>query len=439
MKALGRTPTQLVAELDKHIIGQSDAKRAIANALRNRARRILVAKEIADEIRPYNILMVGPTGVGKTEIVRRVANLISAPFIKVEATKFTQVGYAGKDVDSIIRDIVDIAVDQQKRISKDAAKANAAPAAENRVIEAIISSSIMDGTREQILPKLRSGALDNAIIKISVADQGGSLINTIDMPGMQMGVTNIADIMSKLSGTKPRKEISTTVGEAYKQVLDEECDAMIDEEKTVRTAIELVEKRSIVFIDEIDKIATDHKGDHAKGDVGHEGVQRDLLPLIEGTVVNTRYGPVCTHHILFITSGAFHISKPSDLMPELQGRLPIRVELKPLTTEDLKRILEEPEYSIIKQIQALLAVEDVTLNFAQSGIQRIAEIASFMNDNLHNTGARRLHNLIDKLTEDVSFIADTITGTSIDIDEKYVNDRLSSTMNADTDMKKFIL
>lgn len=437
------TPTEIVTELDKYVVGQTDAKRAVAIALRNRWRRKQVDAEMRDEIYPHNILMVGPTGVGKTEIARRLARMLEAPFTKVEATKFTEVGYVGRDVDSIIRDLVDNAVNITKEEYRKNVSLEASVAAEDRIVNALVGDSSSDETKEKFRTRFRKGELDDTEIELAILDTPASnsapLFDIPGMPGGQMGVLNIGDMLSKALGGTKTKQVRMKVKDAFQVVMREESDKLVDEEGMIRAAIHLVENDGIVFIDEIDKICSrDAGGSGGKGEVSREGVQRDLLPLIEGTSVSTKYGIVKTDHILFIASGAFHLSKPSDLLPELQGRLPIRVELKSLDEADLARILKEPKHSLLKQYVALFNVENVELKFAESGIKSIARIATEVNKEVENIGARRLHTILEKLLEGVNFSASDTPGISVIIDAKYVEDNLSD-LRRNTDLSKFIL
>jgi ATP-dependent HslUV protease ATP-binding subunit HslU len=434
------SPKQIVAELDRFIIGQDQAKRAVAIALRNRWRRKQVDEKLRDEIVPKNILMVGPTGVGKTEIARRLAKLANAPFIKVEATKFTEVGYVGRDVDSIIRDLTETAVADIKEKNRIEVTEKARENAEERILDVLVGDNASIETREKFRKKYRDGVLDDKEIEIHVADTGAGGMPSFDIPGMpgsQMGVINIGDMIGKAMGmgekTKARK---MTVQEAQEILLGEESDKLIDEDKTIKEAIRNVQNDGIVFLDEIDKITT--RGDMRGGEVSREGVQRDLLPLIEGTYVATKYGIIKTDHILFIASGAFHMSKPSDLLPELQGRLPIRVELSALSKDDMLRILKEPENSLLKQYAALLETEQVYVTYTEDGINEIAVLATDVNREVENIGARRLHTIVEKLFEEISFDASDIPGTKVTIDAKYVSDRLGD-LAKQTDLSRFIL
>ncbi|MDE2029322.1 MAG: ATP-dependent protease ATPase subunit HslU [Alphaproteobacteria bacterium] len=434
------SPREITAELDRYIVGQDEAKRAVAIALRNRWRRQQLPDDLREEVMPKNILMIGPTGVGKTEIARRLAKLAQAPFFKVEATKFTEVGYVGRDVEQIVRDLVDVAIKMvRERMSKDV-DPRAEKAAEERVLDALVGESATPETRTKFRHMLHDGELDDREIEIQVQDnpQGGMpLFDIPGMPGAQMGMFNLGDMLGKMGGprTKTRK---LPVHEALEALHAEESEKLLDMDKVVNEALDAVEQNGIVFLDEIDKIAARSEGLRGGGDVSREGVQRDLLPLIEGTTVSTKYGSVRTDHILFIASGAFHIAKPSDLLPELQGRLPIRVELKPLSQEDFKRILTEPEASLIKQYKALLDTEKVTLVFGDDAIDELARLAAEINAGVENIGARRLHTLLEKLLEEISFDASDKPGSTIEIDATYVSARLSE-LAQNTDLSKFIL
>ncbi|WP_019645071.1 ATP-dependent protease ATPase subunit HslU [Novispirillum itersonii] len=434
----GFSPREIVSELDRHIVGQQDAKRAVAIALRNRWRRQQVAEPLRDEILPKNILMIGPTGVGKTEIARRLAKLAQAPFLKVEATKFTEVGYVGRDVDSIIRDLLENAIQDSRATLRRQVTAKAELAAEDRVLDALVGDSASPETRQKFRKMLREGSLNDREIELQVRDTGAATMPSIDIPGMpgaQMGMLNLNDIFGKAFGgaTKTRK---MKVSDSYAVLLREEADKLLDEEQVVKQAISAVENNGIVFLDEIDKICA--RAEARSADVSREGVQRDLLPLIEGTTVTTKHGPVKTDHILFIASGAFHLAKPSDLLPELQGRLPIRVELQPLTAEDFRRILTEPEASLIKQYTALLATEEVTLTFADDAITALAELAAEVNRTVENIGARRLHTLLEKLLEEISFSAPDRSGEAITLTGADVRDRIAP-LAKKSDLSKFIL
>lgn len=435
-----KTPKEIVKELDRFVIGQKDAKKAVAVALRNRWRRKQVDKELREEITPHNILMVGPTGIGKTEIARRLAKFAGAPFLKVEATKFTEIGYVGRDVDSIIRDLVDVAIKIQKEQISTKVEKEAQREAQKRLIEAIVGEGASQETKNKFFEKWKRGELDQNEVEISLKHSPSTqnTMPTFDIPGMpggQMGLLNLGDMLSKTFGGKKEKIVKLKVPEAYKNLVREETDKLIDEEEIIRQAIKNTEEEGIVFLDEIDKIAANSD---RRSEVNREGVQRDLLPLIEGTIVNTKYGPVKTNHILFIASGAFHLAKPADLLPELQGRLPIRVELLPLTEEDLIKILEETENSLPKQYKALLKTENVSLKFSSSGIAKIAEIATKINQEIENIGARRLHTILEKVLEDISFSANEKSGKSITIDDNYVKKQLVD-LDIKNDLSKFIL
>jgi len=431
------SPREIVSELDRHIVGQGDAKRAVAIALRNRWRRQQLPAELREEVLPKNILMIGPTGIGKTEIARRLARLAQAPFLKVEATKFTEVGYVGRDVEQIARDLLEIALAMtRERLRKEVAS-RAELAAEERVLDALVGNNASQETRQKFRKMLREGSLDDKEIEIQVQDSGG--LPTFEIPGMpgaQMGMINIGEVLGKALGgrTKPRR---MTVAESHRVLIDDESDKLLDQEKVTKEAIAAVEQNGIVFLDEIDKICA--RSERLGADVSREGVQRDLLPLIEGTTVPTKHGPVKTDHILFIASGAFHLAKPSDLLPELQGRLPIRVELKPLTRDDFRRILTEPEASLIKQYKALIETEGVTLDFTPDAIDEIASLAEEINTSVENIGARRLHTVLEKLLEEVSFTAsDQPKGSIVAIDRNYVNSRVAP-LARNADLSRFIL
>ncbi|OFX08629.1 MAG: HslU--HslV peptidase ATPase subunit [Alphaproteobacteria bacterium RIFOXYD12_FULL_60_8] len=432
------SPREIVSELDRFIVGQNDAKRAVAVALRNRWRRQQLSEDLKEEVLPKNILMVGPTGVGKTEIARRLAKLAQAPFIKVEATKFTEVGYVGRDVESIVRDLVGQAIVMTREKLRKQVRAQAEINAEERVLDALVGDGAKDETRQKFRKKLREGELDNKEIEIHVADTGSVSMPTLDIPGMpgsQMGMINLGDIFGKAFGgrTKPRR---VTVQDSYALLMQEESDKLLDEEAMIKDAIAAVENNGIVFLDEIDKITS--RGERMGADVSREGVQRDLLPLIEGTTVITKHGPVKTDHILFIASGAFQLAKPSDLLPELQGRLPIRVELTALSRDDFVRILPEPEASLIKQYKALLATEEVILEFSEDAIAAIADLSAEINQTVENIGARRLHTVLERLLEDISFTATDRPGETIVIDGAIVREKVGELLK-NADLSKFIL
>jgi len=432
------TPKQIVEELDRYIIGQKDAKKAVAIALRNRYRRKLVESPLREDIVPKNILCVGPTGVGKTEIARRLAKLANAPFIKVEATKFTEVGYVGRDVESIIRDLLDVAIKDIKIRLKKNVETKAKEHAKKKILKVLVGENALDETREKFSKQLDSGELDDREIEIDVLDST-PIANGFDVPGGHIGMINISEMLGKAMGGDKKKKARMTIADAYKSLTDEESGKMIDEDKVVKEATKSVENDGIVFIDEIDKICAAREG-FKGGDVSREGVQRDLLPLVEGTTVSTKYGLIKTDHILFIASGSFHAAKPADLLPELQGRFPIRVQLKPLTEEDFTRILTEPESSLIKQYKALMAVEKIKLNFSEDGIKQVAKVAYKINSEVENIGARRLHTMLEKILEEVSFEASDIkNGTTIEVNQKYVDDHLGELASGKTDLSKFIL
>ena len=431
------SPREIVSELDRYIVGQGDAKRAVAVALRNRWRRQQLADDLREEVLPKNILMIGPTGVGKTEIARRLARLAEAPFLKVEATKFTEVGYVGRDVEQIVRDLVEIAIHMVRDRQRKAVTAKAELAAEERVLDALVGQKASAETRQKFRQLLRQGQLDDKEIEVEVADAGPSM-PTFDVPGMpgaQMGMLNLGDMLGKAFGnrTKPRR---MTVADSHTVLVDDEADKLLDEDAIVREAVDSVEQNGIVFLDEIDKICA--RADRYGADVSREGVQRDLLPLIEGTTVATKHGAVKTDHILFIASGAFHLAKPSDLLPELQGRLPIRVELQALSEDDFRRILTEPETSLIRQYVALLGTEDVTLDFAEEAISEIAHVAAEVNRSVENIGARRLQTVMERLLDEISFSATDRAGETVRVDAAYVRENVAD-LAKDADLSKYIL
>ena len=433
------TPREIVSELDRFIVGQNDAKRAVAIALRNRWRRQQLDEGMREEVLPKNILMIGPTGVGKTEIARRLARLAQAPFIKVEATKFTEVGYVGRDVEQIIRDLVEVALHMTREKMRKQVAARAELQAEERVLDALVGDGASKETREKFRVMLRQGQLADKEIEIQVSDAASTGLPTFDIPGMpgsQMGMINLNEMMGKAFGGGQTKPKRMTVAESYDVLVAAEGDKLLDQDKVTRDAIEAVENNGIVFLDEIDKITA--RSERVGADVSREGVQRDLLPLIEGTQVATKHGTVKTDHILFIASGAFHISKPADMLPELQGRLPIRVELKALTRDDFVRILTEPEASLIKQYTALMGVEDVTLEFSEDAIGAVADLSAEINAGIENIGARRLHTVLEKLLEDISFDASEKGGEALTIDAEMVH-RQVGVLAKDSDLSKFIL
>ena len=436
--SLNLTPKQIVEELDRYIVGQNEAKKSVAIALRNRFRRKAVESPLREEIMPKNILMIGPTGVGKTEVARRLAKLAGAPFIKVEATKFTEVGYVGRDVDSIIRDLIEVAIKQSKSEMKKEVFEKAQKHAKKKILKILVGENALDETKEKFSQMLDNGELNDKEIEIEILDNSNSLSSSFDFPGGQVGMINIGEMLGKAMGSQKTKKAHLTIEEALKALIDEESNKMIDEDKIIKNSLKAVENDGIVFIDEIDKICA--RGNIKGGDVSREGVQRDLLPLVEGTAISTKYGIIKTDHILFIASGAFHTAKPADLLPELQGRFPIRVQLKPLSEDDLHRILTEPESSLIKQYKALIAVENISLNFSEEGIREIAKIAFKVNGEVENIGARRLHTLMEKILEEVSFNASEMKAKSdIAIDAKYVNDHLGDLLSNKNDLMKFVL
>ena len=432
------SPREIVSELDRFIVGQHDAKRAVAIALRNRWRRLQLDDKLREEVLPKNILMIGPTGVGKTEISRRLAKLANAPFLKVEATKFTEVGYVGRDVEQIVRDLVEIGISLTRESKRRDVQARAHVGAEERVLDALVGPAASPATRESFRKRLRSGELDDKEIEVELSASGGNpqmpMIDIPGMPGAQMGAINIGDIFGKAFGGKPKSR-RVSVKEAHPLLLAEESDKLLDQESVTQEAIKIVENNGIVFLDEIDKICA---REGMRGDVSREGVQRDLLPLIEGTTVNTKYGPVKSDHILFIASGAFHVAKPSDLLPELQGRLPIRVELNALTRDDFHRILTETEASLIKQSVALMKTEEVELVFTDDAIDAIADIAVEVNARLENIGARRLQTVIERVLDVISFTATDKSGETFTIDGDYVKKRVAD-LAKDADLSRYIL
>ena len=437
-KVSALSPREIVSELDRYVIGQKEAKKAVAVALRNRWRRQALSDEMRDEVLPKNILMIGPTGVGKTEISRRLSKLAEAPFIKVEATRFTEVGYVGRDVEQIIRDLIEIAIAMERERKRKEVKAKAELKAEEKVLDSLVGNKASVATRESFRKRLRNGDLDNNEIEIEVQNTSGGMqsFEIPGMPGGNVGMVNLGDILGKSMGNKKGKKKKMTVKESHDILVAQESDKMIEEDKIINEAKKATEENGIVFLDEIDKVSA--RSDRVGGDVSREGVQRDLLPLIEGTTVSTKHGPIKTDHILFIASGAFQLAKPSDLLPELQGRLPIRVELNALKEEDFIRILKEPDNSLIKQYKELLKTENVNLEFTDDGIDTLAKISAEVNSSVENIGARRLHTIIEKVLDDISFNATDRSGETITIDEKYVKDNLGNLVK-DTDLSKFIL
>ena len=437
-KVSALSPREIVSELDRYVIGQKDAKKAVAVALRNRWRRQALSDEMRDEVLPKNILMIGPTGVGKTEISRRLSKLAEAPFIKVEATRFTEVGYVGRDVEQIIRDLIEIAIAMEREKKRKEVKAKAELKAEEKVLDALVGNKASVATRESFRKRLRTGDLDDNEIEIEVQNNSSPLqsFEIPGMPGGNVGMVNLGDILGKSMGGKKGRKKKMTVKESHDILVAQESDKMIEEDKIITEAKKATEENGIVFLDEIDKVSA--RSDRVGGDVSREGVQRDLLPLIEGTTVSTKHGPIKTDHILFIASGAFQLAKPSDLLPELQGRLPIRVELDALKEEDFKRILKEPDNSLIKQYKELLKTENVNLKFTDDGIDMLAKISAEVNSSVENIGARRLHTIIEKVLDDISFNATDKAGETITVDQKYVQDNLGNLVK-DTDLSKFIL
>ena len=432
------SPREIVSELDRFIIGQDDAKRAVAIALRNRWRRLQLPEGIREEVVPKNILMIGPTGCGKTEIARRLAKLAQAPFIKVEATKFTEVGYVGRDVESIVRDLVEASITMLREQNRKGVEAKAELAAEERLISALVGEGASADTRVKFRRMLRTGELDDKEIEVSVGETSGTPMGMIDMPGMPPGgAINLNDMMKGMFG-RPAQKRKMLVPDARRALEREEADRLLDTEALTKDAMRHAESNGIVFLDEIDKICAKTEGGFRGGDVSREGVQRDLLPLIEGTTVSTKYGPIKTDYILFIASGAFHVAKPADLLPELQGRLPIRVELSSLSRDDFKRILTEPEHSLLKQYTALLGTEGVNLSFADDAVDALADLAYDINDRIENIGARRLATVIEKLLEEISFTATDRSGDSVVVDAAYVNERVAP-LAAKGDLSRFIL
>ncbi len=437
-KVSALSPREIVSELDRYVIGQKEAKKAVAVALRNRWRRQALTDEMRDEVLPKNILMIGPTGVGKTEISRRLSKLAEAPFIKVEATRFTEVGYVGRDVEQIVRDLIEIAIAMERERKRKEVKAKAELKAEEKVLDSLVGNKASVATRESFRKRLRNGDLDTNEIEIEVQDTSSGLqsFEIPGMPGGNVGMVNLGDILGKSMGGKKGKKKKMTVKESHGILVAQESDKMIEEDKIIKEAKKATEENGIVFLDEIDKVSA--RSDRIGGDVSREGVQRDLLPLIEGTTVSTKHGPIKTDHILFIASGAFQLAKPSDLLPELQGRLPIRVELNALNEEDFKRILKEPDNSLIKQYKALLKTEDVNLEFSEDGIDMLAKISAEVNSSVENIGARRLHTIIEKVLDNISFNATDKAGETITVDKKFVQDNLGNLVK-DTDLSKFIL
>ena len=437
-KVSALSPREIVSELDRYVIGQKEAKKAVAVALRNRWRRQALSEEMRDEVLPKNILMIGPTGVGKTEISRRLSRLAEAPFIKVEATRFTEVGYVGRDVEQIVRDLIEIAIAMEREKKRKEVKAKADLKAEEKVLDSLVGNKASVATRESFRKRLRNGDLDNNEVEIEVQEKNAGMqsFEIPGMPGGNVGMVNLGDILGKSMGNKKGKKKKMTVKESHDILVAQESDKLIEEDKIIKEAKKTTEENGIVFLDEIDKVSA--RSDRVGGDVSREGVQRDLLPLIEGTTVSTKHGPIKTDHILFIASGAFQLAKPSDLLPELQGRLPIRVELDALNENDFKRILKEPDNSLIKQYIELLKTENVKLEFTEDGIDMLASISAEVNASVENIGARRLHTIIEKVLDDISFNANDKDGETVVVNKKYVQDNLGNLVK-DTDLSKFIL